>query len=889
MAWPRRSGCTPLTGRRRGWKSPTPVLLTDTGTDSYLRLAATGASSGQRQWRAGAVNGNYTLSAGNDAANTWTTLAHGTSTAGVANGWYWGTGVSAVDPLLSYQTSLGNDIYKYLSLSAAELKVGTIVAQDYIATIGGRVLVGPTTMLAVDLASGDTQIQVEHNEIASGDRLLMEGGGKVEFMAATSGPTDMAGSALTLQGSGANAGTTVTIPTHTTGDLILIIAYRTAVTAPSLPGGYTDACNASGNSTSMRVGYKEAASGSETSGTWTNATHLIVHVYRGWDNAVAPACTTLGNSGSTTLRYPALTLTATDGLSWVIRAAGASAATATSDPGGSATLIQSVGSAPMSWSYQNTGVTSDPTQISTTVNVSGAQRGVVIEVRGSSAGGGPYRYDVTRNLDGTGANDWYAGDAVFNTGTTGDGFWDIYSIQSVKGGSEAGPTMCANERTSSTYNAWSARFCAGNLHGLYGNAAASLYGVAFGNYSDVWGQMDSTNGLRFFEGSTNQKLRIDPTGYVLLGTSGSGQANTYIDNTSLKLRRGTVDYAVLDSSGLLLGLTSGSEANAQITTSALNLRRGTTTMAALTSGGLYLYDNAGTERASLTSAAGLVLGLTSSGNGNVYADLAGNITLRSGSVARIKLGATNGDITLFDDDGTNARLLVNATGIIAYDQAAKPYFYIDTSNGLILGDWNTANKPFIQATPAGSLQFCRGSGGACTLVFDGSTGNITSTGAIELSTGGDIKSAGNFSLTAANGLRLEPNSATSYSAPKGISWGSSSNGSGIWASTDATGNRLILSVDRANSAGLSIFQVSTDGAYVALNAPSGAENASFIPAVGATHYIGDASNVWDRVYATDYYAGTTIGASQTLTVRNSAGSGTCTITVSGGLITGSTC
>jgi hypothetical protein len=45
--------------------------------------------------------------------------------------------------------------------------------------------------------------------------------------------------------------------------------------------------------------------------------------------------------------------------------------------------------------------------------------------------GGTYHYQITRDLDGSGANDWYAGDAVFNTGQTGNGFIDLHSQHGV--------------------------------------------------------------------------------------------------------------------------------------------------------------------------------------------------------------------------------------------------------------------------------------------------------------------------------------------------------------------------------------------------------------------------------------------------------------------------
>lgn len=54
-----------------------------------------------------------------------------------------------------------------------------------------------------------------------------------------------------------------------------------------------------------------------------------------------------------------------------------------------------------------------------------------MQIDSPASGSGPYVYDVLRNMDGTGENNWYAGDAVFNTGQTGNGFIDIYSTRGV--------------------------------------------------------------------------------------------------------------------------------------------------------------------------------------------------------------------------------------------------------------------------------------------------------------------------------------------------------------------------------------------------------------------------------------------------------------------------
>lgn len=205
-------------------------------------------------------------------------------------------------PETGYDLNLGSLQKKYLTLHAAELWVETLVAQDTIATIGGRILVGPTTVLTSDLGSGATSITVKHNQMASGDRVYMEADGKVEFMSIDSGP----------------------------------------------------------------------------------------------------------------------------------------------------------------------------------------------------GGGGPYTYDVTRNLDGTGANQWYAGDAMFNTGTTGDGFIDLYSYSGVTSGT-VGPTIVGNVRNSGTYNDWSEHWAIGNLNGIYGYGS-DTYGLGLGEFSTTttYVTIDSADGYRIF-------------------------------------------------------------------------------------------------------------------------------------------------------------------------------------------------------------------------------------------------------------------------------------------------------------------------------------------------------------------------------------------------------
>ena len=242
-------------------------------------------------------------------------------------------------PSVGYDLNIGSLSKKYLTLHAAELWVETLVAQNTIATIGGRILVGPTTTLTRDLAdgAGDTTIYVKHNEMASGDRAYMEAQGKVEFFAITSGPTEI--------------------------------------------------------------------------------TPLV-----------------------------------------------------------------------------------------------------------------EYSYTVTRDLDTSGRNLWYAGDAMFNTGTTGNGFIDIYSVQSMKPGvTQAGPSIVGNVRNSATYNDWSEHWAIGNLNGLYGYGV-DTYGAAFGKYASgqPWISVDATNGFRIMnytttvgQWSTNGDWQITGNGENYIGWDSS--------------------------------------------------------------------------------------------------------------------------------------------------------------------------------------------------------------------------------------------------------------------------------------------------------------------------------------------------------------------------------
>lgn len=91
-----------------------------------------------------------------------------------------------------------------------------------------------------------------------------------------------------------------TVPTHQSGDLIIVAAARDGDVTPSLGSGFTSVYNG----TMFRVGYKIAASSAESSGTWSNANGISIAVYRKPSgNAWAGLTTTNAAASNATINY----------------------------------------------------------------------------------------------------------------------------------------------------------------------------------------------------------------------------------------------------------------------------------------------------------------------------------------------------------------------------------------------------------------------------------------------------------------------------------------------------------------------------------------------------------------------------------------------------------
>ena len=176
-----------------------------------------------------------------------------------------------------------------------------------------------------------------------------------------------------------------------------------------------------------------------------------------------------------------------------------------------------------------------------------------MEVLSNSAGAGPYTHYVWRDKDGTGANDWLAGDAVANTGTAGDGFIDLYSVQGVKSG--YGPTIVGNVRNSSTFNDWTEHWAIGNLNGLY-NYGADEYGVGLGKYGGNHIVIEDTNGIRFRDASNNVLAQLTGTTWTLGDVSGGEYVQ--IASSGIDLYGGGLKTVEVTSTGsLMIGNVAG--------------------------------------------------------------------------------------------------------------------------------------------------------------------------------------------------------------------------------------------------------------------------------------------------------------------------------------------
>lgn len=134
---------------------------------------------------------------------------------------------------------------------------------------------------------------------------------------------------ISIVGGNAGQGTSIAIPAHQVGDLILLACCNagnlsnTTPTKPSASGtvpAWVDTVNNAGGSfiSGLRLSRFVATATNHTSGTWTNSTVMAAVVLRGQNASPIGGVAESGNTGPTT-SVPAITLTDSSGASAILQ------------------------------------------------------------------------------------------------------------------------------------------------------------------------------------------------------------------------------------------------------------------------------------------------------------------------------------------------------------------------------------------------------------------------------------------------------------------------------------------------------------------------------------------------------------------------------------------
>jgi hypothetical protein len=151
---------------------------------------------------------------------------------------------------------------------------------------------------------------------------------------------------VNITGTASAAATSVAIPAHAIGDLLMVFTRAASNTAPTKPTATGTVPNwnvpqtAGANTLALASAWVVASAANHTTGAWTGASHICVLVLRPAPGKKlnVPANSTVGSGNNTqNIVYPALSLTAIDGTSWGIRC------------GTRGTAVTAVGTAPTGW------------------------------------------------------------------------------------------------------------------------------------------------------------------------------------------------------------------------------------------------------------------------------------------------------------------------------------------------------------------------------------------------------------------------------------------------------------------------------------------------------------------------------------------------------------
>jgi Concanavalin A-like lectin/glucanases superfamily len=463
-------------------------------------------------------------------------------------------------PLNAYNLNIGALNQKFLTLHAAELWVETLVASNTISTIGGNILVSPTTILASDLLPNQGYVAVKHNSLISGDIGYLQANGKYEAIRIESGTfvgSDYRAAVVSSGGlvgywrldeaSGTTFASQVNsltgVGTGVTNNAAGIIAGNAGVDMPST-ANIDVADNAlfdclMSNHTIV-LAYRPtsfAALVGLISKTTTNIPHPV-DIQVNTSGALA----ILYGNGSLLQSFTSGTLTLNQ---WHVIAITVSGTALSVYING---VLSTTHSLTQARADSNLGLRFGRRR-DNGLNAGGRLDEIAIWSRALSASDisglsalmlnntpiGPansFLYWVTRNMDGTGQNQWFAGDALANTGQPGSGgVIDLYSywsftnppltgiLYATSGGTVFGP----NQNYTDPWQCWPTAPVANDA--MYFGAPNSNFSTisahlitpgSTGTSSRIWEYWNGSSWASFTPTSGTDNLTLGPVGKVFV-------------------------------------------------------------------------------------------------------------------------------------------------------------------------------------------------------------------------------------------------------------------------------------------------------------------------------------------------------------------------------------
>lgn len=574
-----------------------------------------------------------------------------------------------VSPTSGYYTNLGSPTKKYLTLHAAELWVDTLVSQEKITTIGGRVIVGQSSSLTRDINTSATTLYLKHNNFRSGDIAYMETRGQIEFIKINSNPTTVTEEAeysytvvRNQDGTGAGAwyaGDSI-FNTGTTGNGWIDMYSLWSMSGRPLSAIF----NYNHNGAKFSTNYAQNASWSLFGDGANNQTSDSVFfglTGTTWSNLYFNIVTAGVYSATVTWQY-------WNGTAWVSFTPTVSAGTATAP-------FKNEGSYSVTW---------------------GALSGwSTTSVNGITA------YWIRSNI------------TAFTSWTTlpvqGD-----RKVRAVE--KQYGPTIVGNVRTGATWNLWKERWAVGNLDGLYGYGV-DTYGAAFGDPDATNITIDDSNGIRIRNGASTI-ASWNTSGIIVIGDPSI--ENAEFSSSGIRLRNGTSTYLSIIDATVTVG--SSDAEHVLVDSVGVRLRDNTTTyaqFAATTTIGVTTTEHINITSSVLELKDGTSVYLTLNSSGIAVGLVSGEHVNISSTAVQIKDGANiytsleGGVLTL--GLSTAEHVLVNASGVALKDNTTTyAQFAATTTIGNTLYEHVSITSSTLQIKD-GSTVYTTLSSGSLTL------------------------------------------------------------------------------------------------------------------------------------------------------------------------------